>query len=231
VRELEAEARLMASLRVHERVQLGLQAPLLLEHRVAGGVDATGVGLGDVALAVRWDVLLAGEHDGLPGLAFELGVVTPTGTAPEDAEEPLSVDATGVGAWQLVVVGALEHVFGAEREWLVSLRGGVRWRAPRTAAGREVDASTEGYVSVGGVVVLTSVSLAGTLDFTWRGGEPVLGRSTDERLLGVGLALGVPLTEGWRALASVRCPLPIDDLGVNRSVALDLGLTLAFAGF
>lgn len=231
VRETEAEARLLGSARLHERVQLGVQVPFLLIDRTVRGDNATGFGIADVALGVRWDPIFVGERSGLPAIGLELGVVAPTGTAIEDSRRALAVDATGLGAWQFGMMLALEHVLGADGQWLLSLRGGFDWRAPRTVDGVEVQPGIEGRVSLGGALVLTDLTLAARLDWSWEGGDEVAGVATDRRLLALGLVLAVPLSERWRALASVASPLPIDELGQNRAFGIDLGLTVVFVGW
>lgn len=231
VRELEAEALVFGSVRVAPRVQVGVQAPFVLTNRASGGVDAASGGLGDMSVGVRWDPLWAGELGGLPGLALELGVVAPTGTAPEEATAPLGVDATGIGAWQVGLDGSVEHVFGADRQWLASLRGGFRWRAPREVHGRTIERAVEGRASLGGAYVFDSgLALAASLDAAWEGGGDA-GASAAQHLVGLGLNLGAPLGESWRCLASVSSTLPIDGLAANRPWGVALAMTLLYAGW
>lgn len=233
--DVESEALLFGALRLDERWQASLSAPLVVTYRAAGAVAGTGGGLGDLALALRWEPIWAAERTGLPGVAFELGATLPTGTPPEEAADPLATDATGLGTWRVDAGAVLEHVFGDRRQWLVTLRTGLRWSAPRTVSGLERQRAIEGVASIGGALVLQNdVALALAADFTWEGRTAVGGRDvsgSSQYLATLAATVGVPFGHGWRLLGGLGATPPIDGLGRNRPLGIAASLTLVYAGF
>ena len=65
-------------MRVARRAQVSL-LPIVQTHRQSSGVDEWGGGLGDVALAGRYDFLLASEAVRWPGVALLAAATLPTG--------------------------------------------------------------------------------------------------------------------------------------------------------
>src|SRR5882672_9798130 len=71
--EMDAEEDLFAAARLGLHAQVALQVPFVQTARSAGGLSGWGGGVGDVAANVRWDILLAGDRPGWPGIAMIAG--------------------------------------------------------------------------------------------------------------------------------------------------------------
>ncbi len=130
VGEFDLEQDVFGAVRVLRRGQLALLVPVVeTQLRAPTAGTAFGGGIGDINLSARYDFVLAGESQWVPGIALLGGVTFPTGKPPEQASQP--VDATGIGAFQFNGALALEQTFGP---WLVNTTGIV---AQRTTYQRE----------------------------------------------------------------------------------------------
>ncbi len=87
-----------AIVRLDERLQLQGWAPVFLNDRQSGGETQLAGGVGDLGAAIRFEAISLGEYEGLPGLAFTLSAIAPTGRRPEETSTPLFAGATGRGA-------------------------------------------------------------------------------------------------------------------------------------
>jgi hypothetical protein len=127
---LEDELRVDAwgLVRLHERWQLNARVPWVTGVRATpDGTSSLGTGLGDVSAGARWDALLLGEYEHLPGLAVLAQVLGPTGRRPEQATDPLGATATGRGAWAASLGLAAEY---ATAPWFVRLDLAAVYTAP-----------------------------------------------------------------------------------------------------
>ncbi len=142
--EVDLEEDLLMAVRVTKRGQLALLVPLVETFRAYPGPPAQsahGGGVGDINVGARYDFSLAGESRYVPGIALLAGLTVPSGRPPEQATQPLAVDATGIGAYQGNVGLALEQTWGGA--WLVNVSGIVAQRAPRTVQGVEETLGTQ----------------------------------------------------------------------------------------
>lgn len=217
--DLEFAQTLAAGIRVLGRGQLGLSVPFNEARRVAGGLADLGGGVGDVALAFRYDFVTAGESAHVPGLALTVGITAPTGRAPESAHSPLLTDSTGTGAWQGQLGGEVEQTFGnAVLSLLVTLSA----RAPRTVGEvrEQLGPQLAGFAAAGymfphaftlALVASTSQSLNASIN-----GETV--PHSGRGLTTLSLAAGYPLSDTWRLQAALNADLPV--LGRSNPVGL-----------
>ena len=223
--EVDLEQDLIGTLRVLGRGQLSVSVPILQTIRSAGGLSEIGGGLGDIALSGRYDLLIAGEHRWLPGIALLAGVVFPTGRPLESASLPLGSDSTGTGAFQGTIGFSVEQVWGHLFANLTAL--GLQ-SAPRHVGsisetlGFQVTASAAGgYVfDSGGALALTVVEMR-SADAIQNGARvPDSGRA---RTL-AGIAAAFPLGSRWRLQGSLITDLPFSGLGINEPAGIGLSV-------
>ncbi len=108
--ELRVDA--WAIVRLSETWQVQARVPWVTGVRAStDGTSSVGTGLGDVSVAGRWDAVLLGEYEHVPGIAVMASVVGPTGRRPEQATDPLGASATGRGAWAASLGLAAEYAF------------------------------------------------------------------------------------------------------------------------
>lgn len=127
-RDLGLEQSLFAAARVLDRGQISATLPFVQTLRTTDAASANGGGVGDVRVALRWDLAYADDAWPWPGLALVAGVSAPTGRAPERAGDVLGAGATGAGTTQGWGGVALEQTSGP---WLYGASATVTMRAPR----------------------------------------------------------------------------------------------------
>ncbi len=114
--------------RLHERWQLSARVPWVTGVRgTPDGTTSLGTGLGDVSVGARWDALLLGEYEDLPGVAVLAQVLAPTGRRPEQATDALGASATGRGAFAASLGVAAEY---AVSPWFARLDLAAVFTAP-----------------------------------------------------------------------------------------------------
>jgi hypothetical protein len=222
--EYDLEQDLFGAVRVLPRGQVALLVPMIETER-ATPIDGShaGGGFGDVNFSARYDFLLAGQFRYIPGVALLAGITFPSGTPVESAHLPLSVDATGVGAFQGNVALAFEQSFGP---WLVNATGIVAKRAP-TSSGTF---ATQGTILLAGAYSFpndAAAVLAASYAFE---GNATDGRgkelpSTSKRLTTISLSVLWPLGDAWRLLGGLQLNPPIGSLGSNQPATGGLVLT------
>jgi len=228
--ELDAGLDVFAAVRIFRRAQLGALVPLVLTWRRTRTQAATGLGLGDLSLSGRVDLFNAGASRTIPGIALLAGITLPTGKAPESAERPLAVDATGTGVAEPSIGLALEQTFGA---WLVNLTGQVVLRPPHEAYG--VDEGFGARFSVLSAVVYgfeSGMAIAGTLGFTAEGDKTLDGLrvpDTATHRLTLGVSGLWPLTETFRLQGGLSLDPPIPYLGRNQPATVATTFTALYA--
>src|SRR6478752_7535654 len=89
-RDVGFEEDLFGALRLGPRLQVALLAPFVQTSRAVSGASGFGGGLGDIAASARFDVTNAGTRGLWPGLAILAGLTVPTGTPPDEADDPLA---------------------------------------------------------------------------------------------------------------------------------------------
>lgn len=225
--ELDLEQDLIGTLRVLQRGQLSVSVPILQTIRTAGGTSEFGGGLGDIAVSGRYDAVLAGEYEWLPGLAILAGVVFPTGKPLESASLPLGSDSTGTGAFQGTLGLAVEQIWGHlfANLTLLALKS-----APRHVGGISTTLGFQGTASAaggyvfdsGGALALTIVAMRST--DAVQDGKAVLDSSRGKTLLGMVGAF--PLSARWRIQGSLTGDLPFRSMGKNEPAGVGLSLLI-----
>ncbi len=224
--ELDFEEDLFAAARVLGRGQVTLLVPLVETRRAnppALGGAHLGGGLGDINASARYDFVRAGESAYVPGVALLAGLTAPTGTSPEQATQPLAVDATGIGAWQVNGALAIEQTYGP---WLVNATGIVAKRTPRygQTLGTQVTFLLAGaYTFPNDAAVALSASYAFEGDAT-AGSADV--PDSSKRVTVVTLSGLYPVTDTWRLLGGMFLDPPVGQLGSNQPAAAGLTLTV-----
>ena len=213
--EQDFEQDLLATVRPFGNLQLGVMVPLVETHRAVPGLGETGLGLGDVALNARYEIIPPNTSN-LPGVAVLAGVSLPTGRAPEDATSPLATDATGLGAAQLSLGLDFERAFG---HWLADVSGLVTQRLSRTVGGVSERLGLAGSVfAAAGYAVHHERAIALTYAMTFEGAAEINGATVPDsgRLLTtIGISAGMPFGEGWRLQGRVYEDIPA--LGKNQT--------------
>lgn len=221
-----------AAVRIGRRAQVSALLPLVQTHRQASGIDEWGGGIGDVALAGRYDFRLAAEAARWPGLALLAAATMPTGRPVDAATQPLATDATGAGTYDATIGVGFErtgdHAYAALNGWLthrfartVGVPGaspthqsfGLRWTA----------------LAVGGYVFDNEAAAALYVSVLGEGAATIDGArdpSTVKRLTTVGAAGLWPVAELWRAQASVYSDVMLASFGRNELAGFGLTLSL-----
>jgi hypothetical protein len=226
-----------ASVRFLQRAQAGLLLRGVATRRSLGGREEWGGGFGDLALVGRYDFRTAADAAPWPGLAVLVGATIPTGTAPDQARQPLATDATGAGTYDVSVGLAVEEVRGHLFAWLngwltqrfartvttpgaadVTQSFALRWRA-LTAVGWVFDgeAAVAGYFSA---MHEGDATINGVTDMT-----------TGLRLATAGLAAMLPLGDRWRLQGSIESDLMISSFGRNQPAGAGFGASLVRVWF
>lgn len=216
--EREGRATAFALVRLARSLEAGVRVPWVVGHRTTNDLDETGHGVGDVALALRWDAFPMGTlGGGLPGIAFTLAASLPTGRAVEESDGVLGADATGSGAASVSAGVSVERSLGTA---FLRLDLGARLPFAREVngadlrAGPGLEAQLGGGVDLGrGVVVALAPRIRWESDAI-RDGTRIADSSTLE--LAVGPSASWEFMRDWTLQASFDTGLPVDGLGANR---------------
>lgn len=223
-RELRADVGWLV--RVGERVQLGVTAPLLATWRGSRTGASSGGGVGDVAVTGRVEVIERDRFAWLPAAALTLGVTLPTGRSYRDSSDPLAADATGLGVAELRPGIVLEKAWGASFQALLAASVGVRSRYHQPTGEVLHPAPRLQIVAAAGPVWPASglsLTLGGLYE---REGAPrqdgrVLSDVTRERtaLLAV---LAYDVSARWTAIGNLQVDVPISGIGRAETTAAAL---------
>jgi hypothetical protein len=214
----ELRTDLWGILRLHERAQLSAKAPWVTGIRAAQGVPrVVAGGLGDVAVALRWDAILAGEFKGWPAITVTATGVIPMATRVEETADLLGAGTTGRGAWVGGLALAVEKAVlpwfaradlgftlpaGFERrDTGVTLRYGPGWQAG-LSAGREL---VPDRIVLGAQAVFDREA-----PYTQAGVEE---SDSGTRGLNAGLSLSWRFADVWTATAAASSDAPSGWLG------------------
>jgi len=222
--EFDFEEDLLGAVRPVPRGQLALLVPIVETRRGVVGQSRFGGGIGDINASGRYDFLVAGESRYVPGIALLAGLTLPTGTAPESATQPLAVDATGIGAWQVNLALALEQTYGP---WLVNATAIAAKRTPRfgETLGTQITLLAAGaYTFENDMAVALSVSYAFESDATAESGADV--PFSSKRLTTVNGSFLWPLDDAWRLLGGVFIEPPFSHVGSNQPSSSGLTFTV-----
>jgi hypothetical protein len=135
-----------------------------------------------------------------------------------------SVDATGIGAWQINAALALEQTFGP---WLVNATGIVAKRTQRfgQTLGTQITLLAAGaYTFPNDAALALSASYAFEGDATQEGGGDV--PLSSKRVTTVTFSLLWPVDDAWRLLGGLYVEPPISDVGSNQPSASGLTCTV-----
>jgi hypothetical protein len=224
--ELDFEQDLFGAARVFRRGQVALLVPFIETRRsvppLQGGTHLGG-GIGDITLSGRYDFIGAGESLYVPGIAVLAGVTAPTGISPEQATQPLAVDATGTGTWQINGALAFEQTYGP---WLLNATGILAVRTPSDGemlAPQVTLLAATAYTFPNDAALAVSVSYAFEGEAT-SGGAPV--PDSAKRLTTVTVSGLYPVTDAWRLLGGLFLEPPVSQLGSNQPASAGLTLTV-----
>ena len=228
--EYDFEQDLFGAVRFLRRGQAALLVPLDETMRATPQDGShVGAGIGDINLSGRYDAVLAGQYEYVPGVAFLAGITLPTGTPTESATAPLAVDATGTGLVQGTLALALEQTFGP---WLVNATGSITGFSSRfgtTLAPQGTLLLAGAYTFPNDAALALAASYAFQRDATGSDGKPVPSSST--RLATITLSALYPFASGWRLLGGLSLDPPIDALGYNKPAHAGLFITVIRSWF
>jgi len=221
--ELRLDPTLFGSLRVLPRSQVSVSTSFAVQRRTRPSGAETGLGVADVALSARYDVLRPGESASLPGVAIVPSLTVPTGRPPDASRTLFATDVTGIGAWELGLAFIFERAFGH-----VALHGtgAAYWRAPRGVLGLPQQLGPRGVVLVGagwvfddGVAAWLSVSHSFELDAAVDGQRA---QGTGRRATQASVIVMLPLSDAWRARGALFTDVPAGVLGENQLASVGL---------
>lgn len=223
-----------AIVRLHERVQVQAWVPVILNDRRSGGETQLAGGLGDVGAAARFEVVSLGEYAGLPGLAFTVGAVAPTGRRPEETSPPLFAGTTGRGAWGSL---ALETEY-ASLPWFVRLDAGITaylpFRRPDTGASQQYAPAFQAALSAGNEILPEKLVVAAAVSGEWEGSLSLDGAEVpSSKAYSVSLAgsLSWLVDPHWTLVANVTNNVWPDGAGVNRDARIGFTLGVRYGHF
>jgi hypothetical protein len=230
--DVTLEQNLFVTARLLSRGQGTVTLPFVETLRGGGGASSAGGGLGDVRLALRWDLVRSEDARPWPGVAVLAGVAMPTGVAPEKAERALATDATGTGTTQAWAGAAFEETRGP---WLFMASGVVTVRADRTLDGvtcslppRFAAGLAVAHAWTSGFVVSFGGSYAAEGDASIGGARVP---DTSRRTLQLTGAMQAPLGNGARLVLStfVTPPIGVITAGEGASTGLSLAVIVPWS--
>jgi hypothetical protein len=231
--EYDYEEDLFGALRVLARGQIALLVPFdeIYRRTPLDGAHFGG-GFGDINLSGRYDFVFAGESRYIPGIAVLAGITVPTGRSDSgsalpqfgpffgSATQPLAVDATGIGAFQVNGAVALEQTFGP---WLVNA---TVIAAKRTPAGGETLGTQFTFLAAGAYTFANDAAVALSASYAFEGDGTIGGSDVPGKSVTVVAASGLwPLTDAYRLLGGVFVDPPVGALGSNQPTQVGLTFT------
>ena len=230
-RDVGFEEDLFGALRLGSHVQVALLAPFIQTSRAAAGMSGFGGGLGDLTASARFDVTNAGTRGAWPGLAALASLAVPTGTPPDEADDPLATSGTGTGSYEGSLGLAVEEIVG---QGFVSLSGFVTKRTGRAVGGVEQTFAPRLSAVLAGGYTFGHDTTVGAFASALRQGDardamngPIANSSV--ALVTAGGALARPFLDAWRLQMTLFTDLPIAGWGRNQTVGF--GGTLAVIRF
>jgi hypothetical protein len=221
--EYDFEEDVFGAVRFLGRAQVALLIPIDETYRrtpMDGG--HFGGGIGDVNASARYDFILAGQSLYVPGIALLAGVTVPTGRPPESSTQPLAVDATGIGAFQVNAALALEQTFGP---WLANATAIV---AKRTEHGGETLGTQFTFLAAGAYTFENDMAVALSASFAFEGDGTIDGADApgSSKSVTVLTASGLwPLSDTYRLLGGVFVDPPVGALGSNQPTQIGATIT------
>jgi hypothetical protein len=229
-RDVGFEEDLFGALRLGPRLQIALLAPFVQTSRAVSGASGFGGGLGDITASARFDVSNAGTRGLWPGLAILAGLAFPTGTPPDEADDPLATSGTGTGSYEGNLGVAVEEIIG---QGFVSLSGFVSKRTGRAAAGVEQTFAPRLSAVLTGGYTFGHDTTVGAFASALRQGDARDANgaiaNSSVALVTAGAALALPFWDAWRLQTTLFTDVPIPGWGRNQTVGF--GGTLAVIRF
>jgi hypothetical protein len=229
-RDVGFEEDLFGALRLGPRLQVALLAPFVQTSRAVSGASGFGGGLGDITASVRFDVSNAGTRGLWPGLAILGGLAVPTGTPPDEADDPLATSGTGTGSYEGNLGVSIEEIIG---QGFVSLSGFVSKRTGRAADGVEQSFAPRLSAVLTGGYTFGHDTTVGAFASALRQGDARDANgaiaNSSVALVTAGAALALPFWDAWRLQMTLFTDVPIPGWGRNQTVGF--GGTLAVIRF
>jgi hypothetical protein len=226
------EQDLAASFRFSNSGQVGAVLPIVETHRTAGGLDDSGGGAGDLALTMRYDLLLPSEALYLPGFGALAAVTIPTGTAANQATHHLAADATGAGTYDVTIGADVEkssgHAYAAINAWL-TYRFPRRVTIPGAPTIRETFGARVSLLAIAGYAFDNEAGLGVYVSAMNEGNASINGveePSTRLRLTTLGLAGVLPVRDRWRIQGALFSDLRLSGLGRNEPAGAGVSAAL-----
>ncbi len=209
-----------AIVRASERLQFQAWAPVFLNDRHGGGDSQLAGGLGDIGAAARYEALSLGEYEGLPGVAFTLSALAPTGRRPEDTSPPLFAGTTGRGAWAGALAVEIEY---ATLPWFVRLDAGgmlfFGFHRPDTGAWQRYGPALQLSLSAGNEVLADKLVVAASLSGEWEAPLHIAGEQVPgSRAYSYSIAGSVSwlVSPHWTLVGTLNSNVWPDGAGMNR---------------
>ncbi len=225
--ELDLEQDWVFAARITKRAQVALLLPTIETYRWYPGIRANGGGVGDINVGGRYDFVLAGERRVVPGIALLVGGTFPSGIPPEQATEPLAVNATGIGAFQGNVGVAVEQYWGP---WLANVSGIVAERATRHVEGVDETLGTQLTAIASASYTFRSEAAVGLVgSYTAEGDASINGASdpySHKRVLTVSAVALYPVTDSVRVQGNLFITPPASSFGENQPATAGMTLTV-----
>lgn len=228
--ELDFGQTLLVTGRVaNEPVQVNVSVPFVETYRTAQGTTDGGGGVGDMAFSLRWDVLQDARDPVVPGIAALLSISVPSGTAADNAQQPLGADATGLGAAQLGAGFALEKTF---KRALFALTGTATFHGSRTVSGVHSQLGPDLAATAGASYTFSSgFSLGAALTYSGSFDSSVADATVPDSaraLTQMTIVGALPLHGGARVLGALVFVPPISSVAQNQIGSVGLSLTLIY---
>lgn len=221
----------LAMIRIAPRLQLWAQGGFQANWEGAAGAPSSrGIGVSDVAIGSRVDVVPVGGS-AWPGVALTLAVVAPTGRGPEAARDPLFADVTGLGTWE-VRPGLVVELPRGDAFVRAAVSYGVRAGFTRRDA-RQVSPAGDLALALSGGYDFGAFAVALTLRVEQSFASKLEGRRLeggDVRRTTLLPSGSVPVANRVRIVAYAEIDPPVDGFGENGpgGVGGYLGVRVAF---
>lgn len=224
-----------AIVRAHERVQVQARVPFLVNDRWSTTASQVAGGIGDVAAAVRFELISIGEYENLPSLAITVGGVAPTGRRVEQTSPPLFAGTTGLGAWQGSL--AIESEY-APLPWFFRLEAGVNVFAPfrRSDTGQQEQYAPDVQIalSTGRELEPDKIVAASALSFEWQDRIALDGTASPNSwayAIALALSLSVRMKTHWTWVFGVNNSLWPSHFAANRDARVGLSIGVRYGFF
>jgi len=232
--ELEWRSELWTIIGLSRRGSVQLRLPFSLNSRTSGSSTEWGMGISDLQLGGRYEILSIGEYRYLPAIAVQLNVTIPTGRGTHQAKNMLGTDVTGRGFWAIGAGLTLEKAFSPLFIQLV-----LATQVPLPSHREDLGTSQQFGVLVQGMLIggiefteglVLSVLLRGNREgaLSINGQEQMNSSRVD---LGAALAISWRFTPHWTVQTSIDSGLYTHGWGDNQPGRITWNLGLRYGYF